>query len=56
MISFGQDVGMDAGMDVGMELMPVEDSQFEPLLEPSVVVAVVGPAADQAVDWRDPEI
>ena len=42
MVSFGQDVGMDVGMavgmdvgmDVGIELMPVEDSQFEPLLEP----------------------
>ena len=49
MVSFGQDVGMD----VGMNLMPVEDSQYELLLEPCVVVAVV---AGQAGEWRDPEI
>jgi len=48
MVSFGQDVGMD----VGMNLMPAEDSQYELLLEPFVVVAVV---AGQAGEWRDPE-
>ena len=53
MVSFGQDVGMEVGMDVGIELMPVEDSQYELLLEPCVVVAVV---AGQAGERRNPEI
>ena len=53
MVLFGQDVGMDVGMDVGIKLIPVEDSQFEPLQEPCVVVAVV---AGQAVEWSDAEI